>query len=266
MDRHRSTLSLAALSLAGDWKELAHARIEPVTDGMSGAELFCVSEDGQPVRYLKIARNQSIASLRREIERTQWLSAQGFRVPAILRIDEQADQLAMLTQAVPGMQAQSSTIPPDRLMDILARGMAALHRLPPASCPFDESLSTRLSVAEQVVAAGDVEPEHFEHRNHGITPEMLLQRLKDDRPTEDTVVIHGDATLTNLIVDADGGLGFVDCGNAGRGDRYIDLAVLYGEIEDHFGDEAASDFIRAYGLRDWDAVKARYFSDLYELF
>jgi aminoglycoside 3'-phosphotransferase-2 len=85
-------------------------------------------------------------------------------------------------------------------------------------------------------------------------------------PSEDIVVVHGDATLTNLIIGANGDLGFVDCGHCGRGDRYIDLAVLAAEIEEHHGPEAAMRFIRAYGLDFWDARKARYFSDLYELF
>ncbi|HET7679366.1 MAG TPA: phosphotransferase, partial [Xanthobacteraceae bacterium] len=94
----------------------------------------------------------------------------------------------------------------------------------------------------------------------------LLARLAANQPEQDLVVVHGDATLTNLIVDAGGNLGFVDCGSAGRGDRYTDLAVLADEIQEHLGAEAAAHFVRAYGLRSWDSVKARYFSDLYELF
>ncbi len=134
------------------------------------------------------------------------------------------------------------------------------------ACPFDESVSVRLARAVEAVASGQVDVGEFEPRNRNTTPEALLERLKEYVPTEDIVVVHGDATLTNLIVDDEGNLGFVDCGNVGRGDRYIDLAVLAAELEEYYGEDAAGHFLRVYGLRHWDAAKARYFSDLYELF
>jgi aminoglycoside 3'-phosphotransferase II len=249
-----------------DWKELAHAHLEPVTDGMSSALLFRVVENRKPDRYLKIAREVAIAPLRQEIERTQWLEAQGFRVPAILRVEDGADEIVMLSQAVPGLSAEDSMLPVDRLIDALADGLAALHRLPPDDCPFDETLRVRLARAAEAVTSGLVDVGEFEPRNRNTTPEALLARLKEDLPREDIVVVHGDATLTNLIVDDDDNLGFVDCGNVGRGDRYVDLAVLAAELEEYYGEDAAAHFLRVYGMRHWDTAKARYFSDLYELF
>lgn len=248
------------------WAELAGARIEPVTEGMSGALLFRVSANCQPVRYLKVAQDDAIPALRREIERTKWLAGKGLSVPPILRVEEKSDQAVMLTQAVPGLPAETTTLTPARLIPALAHGLATLHQLPPASCPFDESLAVRLSNAANAVASGEVDPESFDPRNRGTTPESLLTRLAENQPEQDIVVVHGDATLTNLVVDEEGNLGFVDCGNAGYGDRYIDLAVLHGEIQERFGPEAAALFVRSYGLCDWDANRARYFSDLYELF
>ena len=115
-------------------------------------------------------------------------------------------------------------------------------------------------------SSGEVDPDTFASRNVGTAPQVLLARLSANPPDQDLVVVHGDATLTNLIVDAQGDVGFVDCGSAGCGDRYIDLAVLADQIEEYHGTEAAAHFVRAYGLRSWDSAKALYFSDLYELF
>jgi aminoglycoside 3'-phosphotransferase II len=274
MQTSRSVLSLIpnqtveALALLGraDWKELSRARTEPVTEGMSGAFLFRVIEDDTPLRYLKIAQHEAIAPIRREIMRTRWLAENGVRVAPILRVEDRAGQVAMLTQAVPGSPAEASPLPAARLIEVLARGLADLHKLPAANCPFDESLAVRLSRAAEAVASGEVDPAAFAPRNRGTAPEVLLARLAANQPEQDLVVVHGDATLTNLIVDPGGNLGFVDCGSAGRGDRYIDLAVLADQIEDYHGAEAAAHFVRAYGLRSWDSAKALYFSDLYELF
>ncbi len=63
-------------------------------------------------------------------------TAQGFRVPAILRVEDGADEIAMLTQAVPGLSAEDSMLPVDRLIDALAYGLAALHRVPLARLPL----------------------------------------------------------------------------------------------------------------------------------
>jgi aminoglycoside 3'-phosphotransferase-2 len=257
---------IVPLLLRQGWDELSAAQLEPVTEGMSGAALFRVSENKKPLRYLKIARDKAMPALRREIERTAWLATRGIRVPAILRVEEQIDQIVMLTQAIPGSPADASTLPIARLANALATGLAALHSLDPVDCPFDESLAVRIDQAAKAVASGEVDPEAFEPRNRGTAPETLLARLAAHRPPEDIVVVHGDATMANLLVDTDGTIGFVDCGNAGRGDRYIDLAVLSNDIADYYGADAAARFAQSYSQRRWDSTKARFFSDLYELF
>lgn len=255
-----------SLARQDGWAELARARIEPHDGGLSGASVFLVAEEGRALRYLKIAQGHAAAALRDEIARTRWIAQRGMRVAKILRVDDGPDRVVMLTEAVPGTPAEASSLPVANLVDALARALKALHALSPADCPFDESLALRLSRAAAAVAAGDVDPQEFEPRNLGIAPSALLARLTQERPTEDIVVVHGDATLSNLIVDAESSVGFVDCGNVGRGDRYTDLAVLAAEIAEEHSPEAAARFAAAYGARDWNDAKARYFSDLYELF
>jgi aminoglycoside 3'-phosphotransferase-2 len=259
-------LPAVAPTFAALWPELTGACLEPVTEGMSGALVFRASAGSQPVRYLKIAEPDAEAALQREVDRTQWLDAQGVCVPAILRVETLGGRLALLTQAIPGTPAATSELSPNDLAEVLGRGMAILHRTAASSCPFDESVAVRLMRAARDVASGSIEPAHFDPRNRGVAPEALLARLQANPPSEDIVVVHGDATLTNLIIGPNGSLGFVDCGHSGRGDRYIDLAVLATEIEEHHGREIAMRFIRAYGLDFWHAAKAQYFSDLYELF
>ena len=69
-----------------------------------------------------------------------------------------------------------------------------------------------------------------------------------------------------MIVAPDGAIGFIDCGHAGRADRYLDLAVTAVEIEEHFGPGGVKIFADAYGERHWDARTAAFYADLYELF
>jgi aminoglycoside 3'-phosphotransferase-2 len=249
-----------------DWEELAEAKFEPLATGLSEAAVFQVTAGGRPPRYLKMAHGKAAAALRQEIARTTWLAQRHVRVPEILRVEDKAAQTILLMKAVPGFPGHERPLATADLIAALASALGRLHALPIAECPFDESVATRLSRASAAIAAGEVDPDAFDPRNRATDPADLLARLALNRPAEDSVVVHGDATLSNMIVDSDGTVGFVDCGNAGRADRYTDLAVLYTDISDHYGAEAAQRFSRIYSPAGWDGAKARFFSDLYELF
>ena len=81
------------------------------------------------------------------------------------------------------------------------------------------------------------------------------------------MVVHGDATFANIILDSSGTVGFIDCGRSGVADRYVDLSVTAWEIETNFGQEWIESFFVAYGLgMRWDRRKVRYYADIYELF
>jgi len=85
-------------------------------------------------------------------------------------------------------------------------------------------------------------------------------------PSEDVVVVHGDATLSNMIVGNDLSVGFIDCGHAGRADPYVDLALVTEGLAERFGTAMADRLMGAYGRAALDERKAGYFLDLYELF
>jgi aminoglycoside 3'-phosphotransferase-2 len=118
-----------------------------------------------------------------------------------------------------------------------------------------------------MITAGAVSPEFFAERNQGLSPESIYESLARRIPNhEEKVLLHGDPTFDNLLIDERGAVGFVDCGHAGRGDRYLDLATIIMSIDEHFGSEAIDLFADAYGLAAIDAKKLEFFSDLFELF
>jgi aminoglycoside phosphotransferase len=174
---------------------------------------------------------------------------------------------AVLMTAVPGRHLTPGAADPAAMVRTIGRGLARLHALPAAECPFDEMPRTRLARARAAIDQNRIDAKEFDDRNAGVTPAMLYQRLASAMPArEDIVVAHGDATLENLLIGPDGKLGFIDCGDAGRSERYLDLAVVEMELQNRFGRDTAESFIAAYGVRDWDDRKAAFFRDLYELF
>jgi aminoglycoside 3'-phosphotransferase-2 len=271
--RRREVSHLTAFDILGvlpaEWRSrLAECELVPVTSGMSGACVFRVRAHGFEEHYLKIATGTDVDHLRGEAERTKWLASMGIRVPNVIAQFDGDDAFAMTMTALRGASAEHA----DRenwqpVVTAIARGFAALHALPVDACPFDETLKVRLARAHDLIRQGAIDGFDFDVRNLSVAPVDLYERLAATIPPhDDAVVVHGDATLTNLIVGNDGAIGFIDCGNCGKADRYVDLAVLVEEIADRFGDQARNAFLRAYDGLVWDERKAAFYRDLYELF
>jgi aminoglycoside 3'-phosphotransferase II len=250
---------------------LADCTIEPVA-GLGGASVFRVSNHRDGCRYLKLAWGPAARPLRSEIARSEWLSSRHIRVPEFLMKACTDKVTACLMTTVPGWHLMSkppcpAAFDPAAAVRVIGRGLARLHRLPVADCPFDEMPRTRLARALDDIVHDRVDASQFDDRNAGIPPHGLYRRLAGSLPaSEDIVVVHGDATLENMLIGQDGELGFIDCGHAGCSDRYLDLAVVDMDLRASFGRDAAEGFIAAYGIRDWDGPKAAFFRDLYELF
>jgi aminoglycoside phosphotransferase len=246
---------------------LASSELAPITTGMSSAEVYRVHERDTPERFLKFARGDAAAALGREIECTKWLYSHSIRVPLVLMSFASADVAAAILSLLPGAQLTESGCAPVAAVRAIARGLRRLHDLPVTDCPFDESTQVRLLRAREVIERGLVDGCEFDSRNRALSPHALYARVAAAVPApEDTVVVHGDATLDNILIDSLGEVGFIDCGRCGRGDRYVDLAIVTEQIEADLGQDLVREFLSCYGELQWDAAKAAFFRDLYEFF
>lgn len=250
------------------WRSaLRQFAIERADRGMAEASVFRLRHRDGTELYLKIAEGPAVLELRSEIERTKWMEGRGIRVPKVVRVHEDSSLGACLMSPVSGRHPEDLLESPSKIMCDLGSGLRSLHSTPVARCPFDESVSARLRRAREMISAGVIRPEQFAERNEDQGAEGIYNRLLCSIPQhEDEVLVHGDATFDNLLIDDGGRLGFVDCGHAGRGDRYLDLATMLMDINDYFGSDAKRLFATSYGVIDLDLGKLAFFSDLYELF
>jgi aminoglycoside phosphotransferase (APT) family kinase protein len=96
----------------------------------------------------------------------------------------------------------------------------------------------------------------------------LLADLHRRRPEPvPEVLIHGDLSLDNALVTADGAMSLIDWSGGDRGDPRCDVALaLQTEPEFVLGDMELAAFFEGYGTASIDRAIRKWFVDLYEFF
>ena len=165
---------------------------------------------------------------------------------------------------------------PALLLDCMAEALHALWAIPAAECPFERTVADNLAHAEATIVAGRFDPSDCEPETFGPGgfegPKALLDWLKRHTPPQDCAVTHGDFCLPNLFTDGKRFTGFIDVGNAGVADRWMDLALGWRSLkhnrDGHYGKTYPNidpdDLFRAAGVPK-DAEKLRYYILLDEL-
>jgi aminoglycoside 3'-phosphotransferase II len=200
--------------------------VEAVDHGRSGAQVLRL--DGAAPAILKaVPAEERMASLAREAEVMAWLDGRA-RAPKVYWSGVLEGWRILLTECLPGRPA--SHIPAAEAQGALSRvvrALAALHVTPVADCPFDQRLAVKLAAARGRLEAGLITPDDFAGRNRGQDPWVMFSRLEARTPrSEDLVLTHGDASLPNFIVPAEGEVGLVDLALCGVADRWQDLALF----------------------------------------
>ena len=160
------------------------------------------------------------------------------------------------------------------LLDCMAEALHALWAVPVSECPFDRTDCP--ARAEQAFRSGRFDPSNTEPETFGPdgfeSPQALVDWLKTHQPPCDRVLSHGDFCLPNLFTDGRRFTGFIDVGDTGIGDRWMDLALGWRSLKHnsngYYGRTYPidpDDLFRAAGVPK-DEEKLRYYLLLDELF
>lgn len=205
--------------------------------------------------------------LKREAFVLNALSTTHLPIPQVIAIDEQPDSVSLLMTALPG----------EPLSELLRRGVSdemrrdLLHQ-------FGQTLSLIHNAQPPSILSSDrpwlqrILDEGRFNLEHGYAEEealLIAQMIATCPATIPEVLIHGDYTIDNVLVDGGRITGIIDWGRGDIGDpRYdLTLATRPQEPESAFLDEA--DFVAfyaGYGGERLNRAEEQWFFDLYGYF
>lgn len=250
------------------------ASITPITTGKSGAEIYKIRKPDKTICYLKCENVKIKHELLSEVRIYDWIDNK-IRVPEVLYYDIIDNKEYMLYTEVEGNMANSRIFLEaqniENLIRIIAKGLKQLHSLSIENCDIDSKLDIKMKQAKKRIENNLVENWDFQEQNKNKSPNDIYMELLNNKPeTEDLVFTHGDYCLTNIIIDEETNIGFIDMGRGGIADRYQDIALAIRNIKYNLNLEDANKYIelffKEYGINSPDIKKIEYYILLDELF
>ncbi|MBP5417451.1 MAG: APH(3') family aminoglycoside O-phosphotransferase [Clostridiales bacterium] len=201
-------------------------------------------------------------------------------VPEVLAYEKDETYRYLLMSRIPGNVACDPYYMehPKEMIPILADALKLLWSIDISGCPRKADLDTILSEAEyrvknDLVDLSDAEPETFGEGGFK-DAEELLSWLKENKPSYEPVLSHGDFCLPNIFIRNGKLSGLIDLGNTGTGDKWMDIALCYRSLKHNadgrWGSKVYSDIrpemlFEELGIEpDWDRIN--YYILLDELF
>ncbi len=173
--------------------------------------------------FLKIAPR---GSLRRAATAQDYFARRGFGAP-LMAYEQDGTRDYLLVRTLPGKNACLWMDDPAWLASAVGEAMRALHDTDARDCPLAD--------------CNERAAEAFE-REAGRPFDGDLSRLRKDALTQ------GDCCLPNIFFDSGRFAGFVDLGDAGLGDRHLDLCWALWSLAYNLKTKAHNDrLLDAYG-------------------
>ena len=183
------------------------------------ARVYFIDRDGG--YYLKVG---GVGSLKREALMTDYFHKKGLSAEVLSYISGESD--IMLTRAMIGEDCTTAKYleNPKRLAELMGEQLRVLHEIDARDCPITDVTSEYITKAEQNYFADNYNKEHFPDSFGYKSGESAYHILTEGKAMlKNEVLIHGDYCLPNIMLDDWRFRGFIDLGDAGIGDRHIDL-------------------------------------------
>lgn len=204
-------------------------------------------------------------SVLREASVLQWLAGK-LKVPEVALTTQDDEREYMITRAVPGVPLAELIGGKRPVLELFHEALRQVQAVPIAACPLDSGVTVRLRELEFLLNQGLIDEGYDLDAWPDLnTPLDLLARLHATVPQEDLVFSHGDLGDSNIFVNDNDELYFIDLGRGGKADRWLDIAFIHRNLREDVSARSAATFLHQLNTPDQPA-KRTFFEQLDELF
>lgn len=215
-------------------------------------------------RFLKL--HPAGSRIADEAVRLRW-AAEFVPVPRLVEYGSDGDYDWLMTEGLLGVDASQLKDDPRAVAAALGEGMRAFHEAAPVrECPFDFTVPAALEHVRRRLEAGLIDPARDFHPEHaGLSAQAAVDRLVSTAPSlADEVVCHGDFCLPNVVLQDGKVTGYLDLGELGVCDRWMDLAACARSCDFNLGPGHTATMFEAYG-ETLDEDRLAWYGLLYDL-
>ncbi|MDF2801838.1 MAG: aminoglycoside phosphotransferase, partial [Anaerocolumna sp.] len=203
--------------------------------GCSGSHIFVFDND----LVLKVENKRAVSD--GEYQMMEWLQDK-LPVPRIINFYTDGGKNYLLMTKINGRMACDPNVMKDskNMVRLLANGLKSLWEVDIKDCPRTINLDFKLKSAIERIKNNEIDMEEAEPGTFGTngfkSPLELYEYLKENRPTEEPVLIHGDYCLPNVFFNENEVAGFIDLGFCGVGDKWQDIAMAVRSLNHNLTD------------------------------
>ncbi len=206
-------------------KLLGSADVEPITVGMSAADVYKCGELYIKHTPFHVERSYIEAGHRDEAAALEWLQGK-LQVPELIDRFESDTEGWIVTRALDGESLLSAEGDPELVLRIMTEGLETLAAVDVTICPLEGYQRRALGYARENAERMGAFPENKEEINTFDTPLELHAWLVANQPTGyKPQLVHGDYCLPNIFFKDGHFSGVLDLAWCGVGDQNLDIAL-----------------------------------------
>lgn len=206
-------------------------------------------------------KRAAAGALSREAAMTRYFHTLGLAVPVLdYRTEGEYDFLVTVRAEGEDCTHRDHLVQEERLCDLLATTLRALHDTPAPDCPIPDHTALYLETAKQNAAAGMFDAAYLANDTlrrtvKGAADAYAIVAREGNR-LEHAALLHGDYCLPNVILKDWRVSALIDLNHAGLGDRHVDLYWGAWTLYYNLGHDRLRDrFFDAYGRDRVDVDK-----------
>ena len=208
--------------------------------GHSSIGVYEVSLKDGTSAILKIQTLSSRNNLDDEYERIKWLQGK-CNVPKIYYYIENKNTKYLLMQKMPGVSAHKTNDFAFKIGKLLRQ----IHEININDCNFTQNSVGKL--LDNAIKNIDVIVDQVKESYPEMDKDSIVEFLKNNIPT-DRVLVHGDYSLPNILIDNEGNIGVIDLGDVSISTKYFDFFYLKKSMIRNKQIDKFDELLKGYGI------------------